>query len=194
MAAAVCYGISWANLRLGRTPDNKPYLENAPKDGPQWSLNISHHGDYVVLAGMSCVRFCLVGHTRAVFSSEILCARAAHPENTSGPCVQRRVCERSCVTQELPIRAHCSRPHAQCLPLSLSWLRTPQWQSLITLVRQKVLAWAHLDITGTTSARFSAALEVSDTCTRPRSRARARCGCGHHDGGAARGRHGAGIL
>ena len=52
LAAAVCYGMSWASLRFGRTADNKPYLESAPPGQPTWSLNISHHGDYVVLAGM----------------------------------------------------------------------------------------------------------------------------------------------
>lgn len=50
-------GISWSEIRLERTPKGKPYLANPLKtttdsgtEAPVWSFNLSHQGDYAVLA------------------------------------------------------------------------------------------------------------------------------------------------
>ncbi|KAF6720884.1 L-aminoadipate-semialdehyde dehydrogenase-phosphopantetheinyl transferase [Oryzias melastigma] len=47
-------GIPWTEIRLERSPRGKPYLADTPKISPHcdrsWSFNISHQGDYVVLA------------------------------------------------------------------------------------------------------------------------------------------------
>ncbi|RVE64646.1 hypothetical protein OJAV_G00127960 [Oryzias javanicus] len=47
-------GIPWTEIRLERSPRGKPYLADPLKISPHcdrsWSFNISHQGDYVVLA------------------------------------------------------------------------------------------------------------------------------------------------
>jgi phosphopantetheinyl transferase len=43
-------GVAWGTLRLGRTADNKPFVEGDPPG--LWDVNVSHHGNWVVLAGM----------------------------------------------------------------------------------------------------------------------------------------------
>ncbi|XP_029027551.1 L-aminoadipate-semialdehyde dehydrogenase-phosphopantetheinyl transferase [Betta splendens] len=45
-------GIPWSEVRLERTPRGKPYLASPPKASSDraWSFNISHQGDYAVLA------------------------------------------------------------------------------------------------------------------------------------------------
>jgi 4'-phosphopantetheinyl transferase len=43
--------IPYAHIKLGRTEKGKPYLmNNAPEGCERLSFNVSHHGDYVVLA------------------------------------------------------------------------------------------------------------------------------------------------
>lgn len=45
--------IPWAHIRLERSPRGKPYLAAPAQDGPaslSWSFNLSHQGDYAVLA------------------------------------------------------------------------------------------------------------------------------------------------
>ena len=43
--------IPYADIKLGRTEKGKPYLMNsAPEGCEKLSFNVSHHGDYVVLA------------------------------------------------------------------------------------------------------------------------------------------------
>ncbi|XP_030634046.1 L-aminoadipate-semialdehyde dehydrogenase-phosphopantetheinyl transferase [Chanos chanos] len=45
-------GFEWSEIRLERTPRGKPCLTHPcpPAGGPAWSFNISHQGDYAVLA------------------------------------------------------------------------------------------------------------------------------------------------
>lgn len=46
-------GVPWADIRLERSPRGKPYLANPACSSPEsvgWSFNISHQGDYAVLA------------------------------------------------------------------------------------------------------------------------------------------------
>lgn len=49
-------GVSWAEIRLERSPRGKPYLASpqvSSDSGPEaltWSFNLSHQGDYAVLA------------------------------------------------------------------------------------------------------------------------------------------------
>lgn len=47
-------GIPWSEIRLERSPRGKPYLAAPLKvssdSGPAWSFNVSHQGDYAVLA------------------------------------------------------------------------------------------------------------------------------------------------
>lgn len=54
-------GVPWSEIRLGRSPRGKPYLllpeatatPHAPPPGqeaPSWSFNVSHQGEYAVLA------------------------------------------------------------------------------------------------------------------------------------------------
>lgn len=50
-------GIPWSEIRLERSPRGKPYLATplkvSPNSGPEppsWSFNLSHQGDYTVLA------------------------------------------------------------------------------------------------------------------------------------------------
>lgn len=47
-------GIPWSEIRLERSPRGKPYLATPLKgssdSGPPWSFNLSHQGDYAVLA------------------------------------------------------------------------------------------------------------------------------------------------
>lgn len=45
--------VPWAHVRLERSPRGKPYLAAPPQVGPAalaWSFNLSHQGDYAVLA------------------------------------------------------------------------------------------------------------------------------------------------
>uniref|UniRef100_A0A8C8CCL9 L-aminoadipate-semialdehyde dehydrogenase-phosphopantetheinyl transferase n=1 Tax=Oncorhynchus tshawytscha TaxID=74940 RepID=A0A8C8CCL9_ONCTS len=46
-------GVPWSDIRLERSPRGKPYLANPACSSPEtmgWSFNISHQGDYAVLA------------------------------------------------------------------------------------------------------------------------------------------------
>lgn len=46
-------GVPWPHIRLERSPRGKPYLATPPQVGPgslTWSFNLSHQGDYAVLA------------------------------------------------------------------------------------------------------------------------------------------------
>uniref|UniRef100_A0A3B4ADA3 L-aminoadipate-semialdehyde dehydrogenase-phosphopantetheinyl transferase n=1 Tax=Periophthalmus magnuspinnatus TaxID=409849 RepID=A0A3B4ADA3_9GOBI len=46
-------GLPWSHFRLERSPRGKPYLAAPLQDGPAsltWSFNLSHQGDYAVLA------------------------------------------------------------------------------------------------------------------------------------------------
>ncbi|XP_032365980.1 L-aminoadipate-semialdehyde dehydrogenase-phosphopantetheinyl transferase [Etheostoma spectabile] len=50
-------GIPWSQIRLERSPRGKPYLaaplkvrSDSGPEPPVWSFNLSHHGDYAVLA------------------------------------------------------------------------------------------------------------------------------------------------
>lgn len=46
-------GVPWSQIRLGRSPRGKPYLATPPQVGPAsltWSFNLSHQGDFAVLA------------------------------------------------------------------------------------------------------------------------------------------------
>jgi len=49
---AICYltGLPYHDVHLGRTEKGKPYLTNTLPDGLQLDFNISHDGDYAVLA------------------------------------------------------------------------------------------------------------------------------------------------
>ncbi|CAL1570302.1 unnamed protein product [Knipowitschia caucasica] len=45
--------LPWSHFRLERSPRGKPYLPTQPQDGPvspTWSFNLSHQGDFAVLA------------------------------------------------------------------------------------------------------------------------------------------------
>lgn len=45
--------VPWSQIRLERTPRGKPYLATPPQVGPpalRWSFNVSHQGDFAVLA------------------------------------------------------------------------------------------------------------------------------------------------
>lgn len=45
--------VPWSHIRLERSPRGKPYLATPPQVGPAsltWSFNVSHQGDYAVLA------------------------------------------------------------------------------------------------------------------------------------------------
>uniref|UniRef100_A0A1A8E8A8 L-aminoadipate-semialdehyde dehydrogenase-phosphopantetheinyl transferase n=1 Tax=Nothobranchius kadleci TaxID=1051664 RepID=A0A1A8E8A8_NOTKA len=48
------FGIPWSEIRLERSPRGKPYLATSVKvssdSGRSWSFNLSHQGDYAVLA------------------------------------------------------------------------------------------------------------------------------------------------
>lgn len=46
-------GVPWSEIRLERSPRGKPYLAAPAYSGPEawaWSFNVSHQGDYAVLA------------------------------------------------------------------------------------------------------------------------------------------------
>uniref|UniRef100_A0A3Q4B9L6 L-aminoadipate-semialdehyde dehydrogenase-phosphopantetheinyl transferase n=1 Tax=Mola mola TaxID=94237 RepID=A0A3Q4B9L6_MOLML len=46
-------GVPWSEIRLERSPRGKPYLavsSDSVPEPPAWSFNLSHHGDYAVLA------------------------------------------------------------------------------------------------------------------------------------------------
>uniref|UniRef100_A0A3B5B459 L-aminoadipate-semialdehyde dehydrogenase-phosphopantetheinyl transferase n=1 Tax=Stegastes partitus TaxID=144197 RepID=A0A3B5B459_9TELE len=43
-------GVPWSEIRLERSPRGKPYLAVSSDSGSAWSFNLSHQGDYAVLA------------------------------------------------------------------------------------------------------------------------------------------------
>uniref|UniRef100_A0A4W6FHK7 L-aminoadipate-semialdehyde dehydrogenase-phosphopantetheinyl transferase n=1 Tax=Lates calcarifer TaxID=8187 RepID=A0A4W6FHK7_LATCA len=43
-------GVPWSEIRLERSPRGKPYLAVSSHSGLPWSFNLSHQGDYAVLA------------------------------------------------------------------------------------------------------------------------------------------------
>lgn len=47
-AIADCLHIPCTEIKLGRTERGKPFLENSGQEN--FSFNVSHHGDYAVLA------------------------------------------------------------------------------------------------------------------------------------------------
>jgi 4'-phosphopantetheinyl transferase len=48
-----CLGMAWENIEIKRTKGRKPFLANArekPNHMPNFNYNVSHEGDYIVLA------------------------------------------------------------------------------------------------------------------------------------------------
>uniref|UniRef100_A0A3B4YHS4 L-aminoadipate-semialdehyde dehydrogenase-phosphopantetheinyl transferase n=1 Tax=Seriola lalandi dorsalis TaxID=1841481 RepID=A0A3B4YHS4_SERLL len=43
-------GVPWTEIRLERSPRGKPYLADSSDSDAAWSFNLSHQGDYAVLA------------------------------------------------------------------------------------------------------------------------------------------------
>ena len=43
-------GVAFADVCLERTPKNKPYVNCQGQRLPQWNFNVSHHGEWVIIA------------------------------------------------------------------------------------------------------------------------------------------------
>ncbi|KRY37719.1 Beta-lactamase-like protein 2, partial [Trichinella spiralis] len=52
-AISVCTGLAWDEIKLIRSSTGKPMLDESIKLDYQFSFNLSHHGDYVILATSS---------------------------------------------------------------------------------------------------------------------------------------------